>query len=229
MSISWLAQLLQTTDPLFPTGSYAHSFGLEEIVGLGIVHDPKSLERYLLAQVLPALQFRELPYLRFVHEATEAGNFTEIEQLDAEIHGWKTCRETRESSVQQGTQRLCMLSVTFGHHQFKSLENLVRDQRMHGHHLTVFGAQCAIQSIPLKASLTSWLYQVLAGHCTAALKLIRIGQTGCQQLLESSLAHSEEIIQDSLIIKREEAGWFNPLNDIAAARHEFAPTRLFIS
>ncbi|MBT3469576.1 MAG: hypothetical protein HN467_09665, partial [Opitutae bacterium] len=43
----WLVPLLQTADPLFPTGSYAHSLGLEEIVQMGQVRDPESLGVYL--------------------------------------------------------------------------------------------------------------------------------------------------------------------------------------
>jgi urease accessory protein UreF len=30
--IAWLPALLQISDAAFPTGSYAHSYGLEEIV-----------------------------------------------------------------------------------------------------------------------------------------------------------------------------------------------------
>jgi urease accessory protein UreF len=36
-------------------------------------------------------------------------------------------------------------------------------------------------------------------------------------------------VQASLEVEREEAGWFDPLLEIAAMRHEFADERLFIS
>ena len=67
-SFPWLAQLLQTADPLFPIGSYAHSYGLEELVNAGIVTDPKGLQRYLRDIVGLNLQEFELPYLRFAKQ-----------------------------------------------------------------------------------------------------------------------------------------------------------------
>src|SRR5882757_8652611 len=66
---SWLPQLLQTTDSIFPTGSYAHSFGFEELAGLGLVHNAETLANFLRQQIVPALEHLELPYLRFAHEA----------------------------------------------------------------------------------------------------------------------------------------------------------------
>src|SRR5437870_3170446 len=53
---AWLVGLLQTTDSFFPTGSYAHSFGLEGFVQEGIVHDVATLREYLRHSMLPALR-----------------------------------------------------------------------------------------------------------------------------------------------------------------------------
>ena len=85
------------------------------------------------------------------------------------------------------------------------------------------------QNVPLRAALLAYLYQSLAGFSSAALKLIRIGQEGCQRVLKSALENAGTCVETSLAIKREEAGWFNPLLEIAAMRHERANERLFIS
>ena len=34
-NFEWLGGLIQTTDTLFPSGGYAHSYGLEELVAQG--------------------------------------------------------------------------------------------------------------------------------------------------------------------------------------------------
>ena len=39
--------MLQTIDPLFPIGSYAHSYGLEEIVSMGKACNTNDLADYL--------------------------------------------------------------------------------------------------------------------------------------------------------------------------------------
>ena len=41
--------LLQFTDGLFPSGSYAHSFGLESYAADGAIRDAAGVERFLLA------------------------------------------------------------------------------------------------------------------------------------------------------------------------------------
>ena len=42
-SFPWLARLLQVNDSAFPTGGYAHSYGFEQIVQTGFVHDADSM------------------------------------------------------------------------------------------------------------------------------------------------------------------------------------------
>jgi urease accessory protein len=63
----------------------------------------------------------------------------------------------------------------------------------------------------------------------AAVKLLRIGQNGSQSLLTEALAQAPEIIVAAQAVPLEEIGWFNPWLDIAAARHETADGRMFIS
>jgi urease accessory protein UreF len=43
-NFDWLGGLIQTTDSLFPSGGYAHSYGLEEMVALNQVSSAKDLE-----------------------------------------------------------------------------------------------------------------------------------------------------------------------------------------
>jgi len=219
----WLALVLQTGDPLFPTGAYAHSLGLEEVVRLGLVCDEKSLRQFLVNQVLPALQNFELPLVRFVHEAAIRNNLDEICGIDADMDAWKIARELREASSQMGSRRLQMLLKVAS---TPLLQNFAqRDSR--NHHLVVFGIQMA--GVPLDAALTAYLYQSLAAFCSASLKLIRIGQDGCQRVLAGCLGSVSAVVSESKTVSREECGWFNPLLEIASMRHEFAFERLFIS
>ena len=46
-----LLSLLHFTDTAFPTGGYAHSFGLERYCQAGIIGDAEGVERFLLAQL----------------------------------------------------------------------------------------------------------------------------------------------------------------------------------
>jgi urease accessory protein len=227
--LSWLPFLLQTADALFPTGAYAHSLGFEESVRLGIVRDERTLGNFLRLQMTPAMEHQELPYLRFAADAAQRGSLHELGELDAEISAWKLARETREASIQLGVRRLTALRVISTAPLLSGYADCIASESARGHHLTVCGLQAVIENIPFEAALATYFYQSLAAVCAASLKLIRIGQDGCQRVLRAACHNAGDVIQRSLTIERADAGWFNPLLEIASMRHERADERLFIS
>ncbi len=224
---AWLTFVLQTSDPLFPTGAYAHSLGLEELVRLEIVGDETGLSDFLKMQIIPALANHELPYLRFAYEAAEREDLDELCAIDREIHAWKICRELREASISLGTRRLKMLLQIAPSPLLAQFESRIDAHEARGHQLTICGLQ--FSKTPMDAALATYFYQTLAAFCSAALKLIRIGQEGCQRVLSECLCCATEAIGHSLRVVREDVGWFNPMIEIAAMRHERAFERLFIS
>lgn len=224
---AWLPALLQTADALFPTGAYAHSLGLEEMTRLGVVHNEETLGEFLSDHLLPSLQNQELPYLRF---ALEAGtDMALLCSVDREIHAWKVARETREASIQIGVRRLTALRAISEAPTLLKFETLVKRGEAFGHHLCVCGVQAVTEGIPMEGALGTYAYQTLAGACAAALKLIRIGQDGCQRALRQALVRLPAALRESLLVKRNLAGCFSPLLEIASMRHAYAHERLFIS
>ena len=226
LNLSWLPVLLQTSDALFPTGAYAHSLGFEEFARLADVRDEAGLRTFVDEHLLPALAAQELPYLRFAHAADGLDALCEI---DREISAWKLARETREASTQIGRRRLAALRVVNDQPRYRELAEAIARSEAHGHHLTICALQATVEGFPLDAALAAYFYQSIGGVCSAALKIIRIGQDGCQRVLRHALAAAEETIRASLTMERDDAGWFDPLLEIAAMRHEFANERLFIS
>lgn len=219
----WLPWLLQTTDPLFPTGAYAHSLGLEEIVRLGVVTDGETLGAFLREQLAPALERLELPFTRIAWEAARRGDVDALCEVDAELDAWKFCREQREASATLGSRRLQMLLKLEG----GRLLCEYAERRTAQHQVVVWGLQG--RRMPLDAVLVGYFYQAVTGACGAAPKLIRIGQETCQRVLHDALAYCAEVVERSLDVGRDDVGVFNPLLDIASMRHETANERLFIS
>jgi len=223
----WLGALLQTTDSGFPSGAYAHSAGLEGVVELGVAGDLEGLRNYIFEQLIPGLEHSELPYLRFAYEAAQAGDFALLSELGGEYGAGRLMREAHMASLSLGRQRLDMLRrirdcplVALFDAQCASLG---------GAHLVVVAAvQAVAAGIPLTAAQTAFAYAAVAA-LAASFKLIRLGQIAAQTLLTEALETLPRVIERSQQIPREEAGWFNPVLDIATARHETAYTRLFIS
>ena len=225
--LAWLPTLLQTGDALFPTGAYAHSLGFEEFARLAPVRDEAGLRAFVESHLLPALRDLELPYLRFAH--TCADDLAALCEIDREISAWKLARETREASTTIGRRRLAVLRAVNDLPRYADFAAAITRGETHGHHLTVCAVQAAGEGFPLSAALGAWFYQSVAGACSASLKLIRIGQDGCQRVLRGALAHAEATIAASLEVAHEDAGTFDPLLEIASMRHEFSDERLFIS
>jgi urease accessory protein len=223
--IDWLPKLLQNSDSFFPTGAYAHSSGLEEIVRLGIVNDEASLQLFLEDQVIPALENLELPYVHYAYDAGASADLRLLEELSREISAWKLCHETRSASLQIGQGRLQAARSIYPHPKFE----LLAASSIPKHQIAVYGWQMAVCDVPLKPALAGYFYQAVAGACCASLKLIRIGQAGVQRVLQKTLMESDSAITNSLLIPRGEACWLSPMLDIAAMRHERADERLFIS
>ena len=231
---AWLPALLQTADSSFPTGAYAHSGGLETLAALGVVNDARSLSVFLRGRVVPMLGNYELPYLGFAMQAARDGDLAALAALDREFGAGKLPREAREASVQIGTQRLRMLtrvqpSTVAGGVSAPSFAAAIARGEADGHAVTVCGLQAHRQGAPVAAAMTAYFYGSLSGYCSAALKLIRIGQEGCQGVLSEALALTEPTVAHALTVPRGDAGWCDPALEIAAARHERAFARLFIS
>ena len=224
--LAWLPALLQTNDALFPTGAYAHSLGFEEFARLTSTRNEAGLRDFVRLHLLPALSVFELPYLRFAFEAQDLASLCEI---DFEISASKLARETRDASTQIGRRRLAALRAVNEQLSYQDFADALSRNEAHGNHLVVCALQARVEGFPLEAALAAYFYQTVSGVCGAALKLIRIGQEGCQRVLRDSLAQAAGTISDSLEVEREDAGYFDPLLEIASMRHEFANERLFIS
>jgi urease accessory protein len=227
----WMCQLLQAGDSFYPTGSYAHSFGLEGLVDLGVVHDTASLRGHLHHAVLPALARVELPLAAHAWRALSATPpawevLAGIAELAAAL---KPARELRCASENIGRQR-AELAANLHRHPL-AVEYLARAAANGWMHSAALSAalEGRVCAAPLEAVLAGMSYATLAGQLAAAMKVLRLGQNASQGLLTEVLGEVPALVAAARDLPLAEIGWFNPWLDIAAARHETASARLFIS
>ena len=230
-NFEWLGGLIQTTDTLFPSGGYAHSYGLEEMVALNQVTSAKDLEEFLMQQILPSLETLELPYLRYSVEAVEKSDLKELVNLNEEISAWKLTREIRDAGKSQGAQLLRMILEI--HQCPVSLEfnQLLKNRGDQCQQITATAILRNVQKAPLISSMIAWIYQAVSNFCSASVKLLRLGELTCQKIIHRCIGRErvQGLLSKSLDVQRGKAGFFNPILDIASARHELAFSRLFIS
>ncbi len=222
-----LAFLLQMSDSAFPTGGYAHSYGLEEMARCGLVTNEASLLEFLQHQIRPSMEHLELPLLRDAHAVAVADDLDALLAVDALAGALKLPQELREASRRVGLRRLQTLLKLYPNNSLTALHEAVQRKEAHGHHITVFA--CACRTLPVEDTLTAYYYQTLAGFCSASLKILRIGQEGTQRVLSACLLDMAAVIASAMQVPSGEIGWFDPVMDLASMRHEIANERLFIS
>ncbi len=229
-SAAWVPALLQISDPLFPTGAYAHSMGLEQWAGACGYTSGKDLEHFFKTHAGPSLARLELPYLRFLREAVAAGEWADVHAIDAEIDAWKWAIELRGASVTQGRGRLRLLNKLWPDCELiAEYARAFAAKEVHGHHLVVSAIQFERLGVPTDAALMAYGYQSLANFVSASVKLLRISPESAQAALHDGLDQLPAWVAESQQVERADAGWFAPAFDIQSARHATAFSRLFIS
>lgn len=227
---AWIPALLQVSDPLFPTGAYAHSMGLEQWAATCGYKSADDLKDFFSSHAGPALARLELPYLRYAREALISDDWSLLTELEAEIDAWKWSVEIREASISQGRGRLRLLRKLWP--QSTAIERYASAfaaGEVFGHHLVVSALQAELLNVPGDALLLSYGYQSLANYVSASIKLLRISPEAAQSALHAGLEDLTAWVAESKHVQRESAGWFAPAFDISSARHATAFSRLFIS
>ncbi len=227
----WLVGLLQAGDSYYPTGAYAHSFGLEGLVQAGLVRDRATLREFIVLSVLPSLRQVELPLAAHAYAAlnTTAPDWTRVGELCGLAHALKSAREARLATENIGRQRAELTASLHAHPLSRDYLARAAENAWPFAAPVSAALEGRVLGAPLDAVLAGGLYAALGGLMAAAVKLLRIGQNGSQTLLTEALAQAPELIAAAQLVPLDEIGWFNPWLDIAAARHETADSRMFIS
>ncbi|TAE76554.1 MAG: urease accessory protein UreF [Verrucomicrobia bacterium] len=216
----WL-WLMQANDSQYPSGAYAHSYGLEELVEAAVVTDAPSLERFLETQVIPALLNFDLPWFTLAHHAAIEEDSARLLELDSELDAWRLPAETRDASRRIGSRRLELLRQLAP----SPLVETHHAARPFSHHLIVTAIELA--TLPAAIAARAFAFQTISGFATASMKLMRLGQSACQAIVRRSLDRVGSELDTAL--SQPPDGWFNPLLEIASLRHARAHARLFIS
>jgi urease accessory protein len=216
-----LLWILQSNDTGYPSGGYAHSYGLEELVRVGVVKDAAGLEKFLMRQLVPGLLRFELPYFAKAHGAAKAGDLVALQAMDAELDAWRIPAELRDAGRRVGSQRLGLLCELDGGEMVSGFRKLCP----RAHHMVVTALE--LRDVSVEDAGRSFAYQAVVAGTAASMKLMRIGQTVCQGILSRVLSELEGRADAALA--SHETGVFNPLLEIASLKHAFSNERLFIS
>ncbi len=213
MSASSLARLMAWLSPVFPTGGFAYSAGLEQAVADGLVRDEDTLRSWLETLLTRGSFWNEAVLIAGAYNQEQR-----VAQLSALAASLAPSAERHRETLDQGAAFLDAASA-WGDH------TLPRETPLP----VAIGTVCRQSGLPLADTLTATLQTLVSNQLQVTIRLSLIGQTGAARLLAALeptvLATAEKTVRATL----DDLGGAAFLADIMSARHETLEPRLFLS
>ena len=220
-----LLHLLQLSDTAFPTGSFAHSMGLEAFAGTGRLRSAEDLER-LAGVYLNSLSTSDGVALRAAYVA----RLDEVIEIDRLLSATKLTRELRSASTATGGRFLA--SVAALGVESTLLENYtraVREDEAPGNMAVGYGVAALALELEVDEALLSYLFTATSSLVAAGQKLIPLGGSAAQRVLYRLNAETTRVLEKSEEVALEDMYAFAPEVDVRSMLHERQRVRLYIS
>ena len=214
---------LQFGDSFFPSGAVSFSLGLEMLHADGIVADAAGLEEFLTDQVVERWASSERAFLAAAYRASP--DWPAVAEIDALQEAMTLPRELREGS-RKGGAALLGVHARMGTPGAADYRARLREGNAHGHLPVVQGLVLKGSGLDLARAEAVSLHGLCATILGAALRLGLIGHLDGQIMLRELRPRMAALLARPAPGVHE-ASAYAPLADVAAARHEKAPVRLF--
>lgn len=214
-----LVRLLSWLSPVFPTGGFAYSNGLERAVHDGLVSSEAELRDWLSIVMTHGSVHNDQIFLAEGWRCAAAnGNCRQVAELAIALSGSK--ERHLELTAQGAAFVLALESWNFETRpDFGQLHPLP----------VVVGAYCAVGDIALDVALIGYLQAILSNQLQAAIRLSVLGQSGAARILailEPEIARLSAAAGKTTL---DDLGTSAINADIASMNHETQTVRLFRS
>lgn len=218
-----LLRLLQLASPALPIGAFNFSQGLEYAIEHGGVDSERAARDWILGLARHGMAMLDVPMLLRLHAAWSAEDATAAHRLSAELIASRETMELRAEELHLG-QSLAKIMVEFG---IESAREWLRCE--HTTHAAMFALAAAESNVHAQDAAMTFLWAWAENQVIAAVKLLPLGQTAGQRLLEEIRREIPAIVAEAGALPDEAIGTATPLAIMASAWHETQYTRLFRS
>jgi urease accessory protein len=224
-----LLAVLQFADGVFPSGGFAHSFGLETYAQSGAVRDAAGLADFVRAHLEGSAGPADAVAVAQAARAGHARDADACLEIDRRLDAMKAVPEFRAASRQMGRQTARAAAAVMGEAFLQSLAAAVDDDRMPGHHAVVFGAVTGCGGASAETAAAAFLHSTAALLVGAGLRLLPIGQIEGQQVLAAIRPRIARLATRAAAVGVDDMWSFTPGLEVAGLRHVDLEGRLFRS
>ena len=213
-----LLRLMSWLSPVFPTGGFAYSAGLEQAAADGTVHGAASLEGWIAAFMAHGAAWNDAVLLAASHRAArDQDAIADIADLAAAL---AVCAERHRETLDQGAA-----FIDAAVHWFEDGTLPPRQTPLP----VAVGAAAGIAAIAAVDTLAAYLNTFATNQLQCAIRLSVTGQTGAASVLarlEPVTAQTADRAARSTV---DDLGTAAFAGDIASQRHQTLEPRLFLS
>src|SRR5215471_14195993 len=220
-----LLALLHLCDSLFPIGSFGYSDGLEAATAAGLVETPADLQAWLHVCLDQSVGRMDGPAVLRAWSAFHRRDWETLGELDEELTAMRPSSATRCSSRAMGIRLATTWTGLYPDRPLDHLLDLARRQWLGPGLPIAFGCACASAGVGMRDAGAAFAYTRLASTTSAALRLMRIGQTDAHTRLARTLERVPVVVEDMTTRARPES--FAPAMDVSAMMQPHLHSRLF--
>lgn len=221
-------ELLHLCDSLFPIGGFAYSDGLETAASAGSIADAAGLRSWLEATLDETIGRLEGPGVWRAWRAFQQEDFDALTRLDEELTALRPSSSARRSSRAMGLRLLTTWHTLHPDPRLERTAGLARSGAVGPVLPVAFAGACVCSGVSRRASVEAFAYTRLAATASAAMRLLKIGQTDAHLLLSRALERVPAAV-DRVARRDGDPESFTPQMDIATMTQQYLHSRLFRS
>lgn len=219
-----LLHLLNLVSPALPIGAFAWSQGLEYAVEEGWVSDEASLQDWIEGVMRNAQCRLDLPCLLRCHRAWQDNDLAAFQRWNHHLLASRESFELHQEDIHTGAALIKLLT------QLTPDDTRIAGLRGQAIALAAaFAVATAHRQIDAADAALGYLWSWTENQVAAAIKLVPLGQTAGQRVLQQLKSIIPEAQTMGLSCPDDAIGAALPALAIASARHETQYSRLFRS
>ncbi|MHC5226570.1 urease accessory protein UreF [Ignatzschineria sp. LJL83] len=221
--------LVQIHDTAFPTGSFAHSFGMETYIQNGTLRDEEDLKKFLAMYIRHNLASGDGILIKEAYCLAKEQDNKALIHLENICHGIKLSPETRTASARIGRQFLHTVYQLTDNELITQWYEKLKNQEIKGHYAIAYGIYTAVLGADLKTAIEMFFYSSITALVQNAVRAVPLGQMSGVKTVFALLPLIRETVNRVMTLDLDDLDNNSIALEIASMKHEFLHSRLFMS